>query len=167
MRAVMALVLGIDPGLNGACCLLDVADGAIVTCGIHRMPVVQSTVNKRVRRSYDLAAINAFCRDLPTNVGLALLERQWARPGEGVSSACSTCFGYGLWRAMLVAWQVSHREVSPITWRKALGIPSALSGVQRKRAVRDLCQQRIPGAGHIALPLADAVGIALAATITL
>jgi Holliday junction resolvasome RuvABC endonuclease subunit len=156
------IVAGIDPGIRGALAILEIRDGRIALCSIHATPTSATKVNGRARRLYDLPAIFALLTSIPKDAALVLIERQGARPEQGVVSTCTTCFGFGAWRMGLVACGLSHRQCEPRAWRKVLSLPTALTGDVRKRAVRELCLQRLPEA-HLPLDVCDAVGIALAA----
>jgi Holliday junction resolvasome RuvABC endonuclease subunit len=156
-------VAGIDPGIRGALALLTVEQGRITLCSIHATPTTPTKVNGRPRRLYDLPAIYELLSTIPKDAALVLVERQGARPDQGTVSTCTTCFGFGVWRMGLVACGLSHRLVEPRAWRKVLSLPTALTGDVRKRAVRELCMQRLPDAGSLPLDVCDAIGIALAA----
>jgi len=160
------IVAGIDPGIRGALCTLNVEQGRVTLCAVQPTPTSATRVNGRTRRLYDLPELFEFVDAVPKDAALVLIERQAARPGQGTVSTCTTCFGFGAWRMALVAAKLTHNVIEPRAWRKVLSIPPALKGDVRKRAVRELCMQRLPNAGPLPLDICDAIGIALAAAHT-
>jgi hypothetical protein len=156
---------GIDPGLGGAFCVVEGVDGKVHVRVLRATPTTWTLVSKKARRIYDVDAMWKLMQavDVPS-MALVCIEKQAPRKLDGKVATFSTGFGYGLWRAMLVAVGAPHRIVEPRAWRSVLGIPK-LQGKAGKHAIRDVVSQRIPDA-DVTLATADAIALALAALTT-
>lgn len=116
------LILGIDPGLDGALAFYNPTSGAL---DVYDMPTLQKT--KRVVNEYELARL-VDC--LAKDVRAAVLEQVGARPGEGAVGAFSFGRGYGVLRGILSAHFIRIHDVSPQAWKRAhklTGLPKAAS----------------------------------------
>lgn len=110
-------VLGFDPGLKGACVLID-TDAGTLAC--EPMPVA---VVKRNRKNKTI-----ICEE-----GLALLVMRWvpdvgwiedvySQGGEGAVGAFSFGEGKGLLKGVLAGLRVPRRYVSPQRWKTDLNV---------------------------------------------
>jgi Holliday junction resolvasome RuvABC endonuclease subunit len=160
------IVAGIDPGLGGGMCTIEVDEqGKLYLRMLTPTPVTWTLVNKSKRRVYDVRAMWNLTRTLdPDAVALVLLEKQAPRKLDGKVATFSTGFGFGIWRGLLVARGLSHRIVEPRLWRSVLAIPH-LKGIAGKHAIHDVVMQRLPDT-EIPRALADAAALALAALTT-
>ena len=159
------IVAGIDPGLGGGVCVVEIEDGKLFLRMLRETPVSWTMVNKGKRRVYDVRAMwNLLCMLDPELVALVLLEKQAPRKLDGKVATFSTGFGFGVWRALLVARGLSHRIVEPRLWRSVLSVPK-LKGIAGKHAIHDIVMDRMPFA-EIPRALADAAALALAALTT-
>jgi crossover junction endodeoxyribonuclease RuvC len=162
----MRRYLGIDPGLSGALATLTVADDGTQELGVTATPVDWFQVGSAKRRRY---AIDR-CRDelvlRQRTIALAYIEHQSAFPGQGVTSMFSTGFGFGMWLALLTASYVPFAIVSPVRWRRKVGLAAGTGQKKRaiKAAVRLAACQRFPTV-RINLDHADAVMLAVAAAL--
>ncbi|QKS29534.1 MAG: hypothetical protein HT579_11845 [Candidatus Accumulibacter similis] len=109
------LVVGIDPGLSGAIAALT-REGAIVA--LADTPVLHVAGSRRV---LSLAALSHLLRGIDPS--RALLERQSARPGEGVVSSFTTGRGFGELLGVLAALGIPHDDILPQSWRRIIGLP--------------------------------------------
>jgi len=110
------IITGIDPGKQGAICLLDEHGGEII---LHPCPVVQI----KKKREYDLEAMRA----LLFRSDVVWLEKVHSMPIEfkykgkerkqGAASIFSFGDGFGIWRGMTVALQIPLHYVAPQTWK--------------------------------------------------
>jgi len=108
--------VGIDPGLSGGLAIIR-ADGGVELCAT---PVYQ---NAKGRSEYIEAELwHLVGSRLPANCEV-LIERQWARPGQGFSSG-KLMYGYGLWVMALIAARRPWGSVTPAAWKKAQGLPA-------------------------------------------
>ncbi len=130
-----ALVIGIDPGLNGAMALLT-SDGVLLD--LADMPVLaDGTGGKR--------AINAALLAVQVRTwapGLAYCEFVGARPGEGAVGAFSFGRSRGVIEGALGALAVPVQMIAPASWKRRVGIPP---GPDRKDAARSEAIRRWPG----------------------
>ncbi len=148
------IVIGIDPGLNGAIATLDTAFLAV-----KGMPVHHITRNKKNKRDIDAVTLAG---DLLVAVGPGpahvFIEQVGAMPGQGVSSVFAFGKGYGIVIGIIAALRVPVTFVPPQTWKKALGVPAGKDGARARAS------QLFPEAAHH-WPLAKHDGHAEAALI--
>ena len=90
---------------------------------------------------------------------VVVLERQWARPGNGMFSTWSMAECYGSIQMALVSLGASYSTVSPMTWQKCL---LEAEGGTKKRSIITV-GHRYPDFGKIKVKesgKADAINIA-------
>jgi len=105
------MILGIDPGLDGALASLH---GSAVC-------VYDTPTLKGVKRDYDLRTMSERLAELCADgVKMAILERVHAMPGQGVSSMFNMGRGYGIWLGLLAAHRVPYELVLPQRWKKVM-----------------------------------------------
>jgi Holliday junction resolvasome RuvABC endonuclease subunit len=115
------IVLGIDPGLNGGLALLG-PDGLLVEA----MPVFKIDGKGHL----DLQTIRSLIAEWsPDHV---FMERQQSMPKQGLSSTFKTGFGYGVLHGLCAGMQLPVTEVSPGTWKRALGCPADKDGARAR-----------------------------------
>jgi Holliday junction resolvasome RuvABC endonuclease subunit len=116
----LTLVLGIDPGVNGAAALIRVEAGIIARC--HIGPVILT---------------------LPLPAGLVVVEAQHASPQMGVRSAFTLGQAYGAVRGFLAA--AGHPAVvyvQPAVWRGSYGLGGGAAGKEAGIAMaRDVLRE--------------------------
>ncbi len=107
------IYLGIDPGLNGGFCFIK-EDGTI---DLYPMPLIGP-------KDYDIPEITRILQSY-INV-VAVLEKQHAMPGQGLSSTLKTGLGFGMLQASLSAARIPYDIVPAVKWQKNLfvGLPS-------------------------------------------
>jgi Holliday junction resolvasome RuvABC endonuclease subunit len=120
----MTLVLGIDPGMNGAAALIRVEAGVITQCRVGAI---------------DPERLHVFAR----STVLVIVEAQHASPQMGVRSAFALGLAYGTVRGVLAA--AGHQAVvyvQPAVWRGSYGLSGGASGKAVGVAMaRDILQQ--------------------------
>lgn len=114
----MSLILGIDPGLTGACAALD-RDGHIHL--LEDLPTMERGAG-RVRREIDPAALSRLLQPIADDVGLAVVEYVASRPGQGVASVFSMGHSLGTITAVIATLKVPMTLVTPATWKRAVGL---------------------------------------------
>lgn len=136
----MKKIVAIDPGASGAFC--ELVNGDVV---MHKMPDTDHDV-------YNL--VTAIFESTPPSDRVVYLEKvggfMGSRAGEGDEkhnmAAAHTMFkfgqNYGFLRGVLTANHCRIELVVPRTWQKDLAI--AASGVERKRRLKEVAQQRHP-----------------------
>lgn len=121
-------ILGIDPGASGAFAFFDTVAG---TLELLDMPTVQVLRNGKKRNEISEQMIAAVLGARPPVV--AVIERVYARPGQGVTSMFSFGLAVGLVRGVLAGQGIPIEFVTPQIWQKALGVRDGKDG-SRQRA---------------------------------
>lgn len=127
------LVLGIDPGKDGAGVLLD-GDVPILSWRTKELLVEGDYVPSRLLEQLQLA-----CAVRPA---LAVLELPGLRPGESGTSARTIGRGWGLWEMALAALRVPLLVPAPARWTRV--ILRDAPGEGKARAVH-VALRRCPG----------------------
>jgi hypothetical protein len=110
-------ILAFDPGISGGYAILD--GPVIVVRG--RMPIDKNLKNKK--STINLIEVNRLMTDHKPDV--VVLERQAPRPGEGVSSAWTSGYNFGLLFAMATVVIENVALVAPRTWATKLHDPES------------------------------------------
>jgi crossover junction endodeoxyribonuclease RuvC len=132
------MILGIDPGLDGALVLL--ADDGEAIHMVHDMPTATSGQGKRAVSGALLADVIREALAASQGERLeAVVEQVGARPGQGVTSMFSFGQGFGTLLGVLAALGVRHRLVTPASWKRQ----AKLTG-QDKDAARALALKLWP-----------------------
>jgi crossover junction endodeoxyribonuclease RuvC len=64
-------------------------------------------------------------------IDLLVIEKQGARPGQGVSSSFKIGMGYGMILATVAVLNIKYRVVTPAAWKKSIGVPADKDGARR------------------------------------
>jgi hypothetical protein len=135
-------IISIDPGASGAVVIRS-SDGPI-------LEVAKFEGWETVHR-----AIVRATRSPSGSCGVAaLIERVWASPVMGVSSAFAFGENYGTWIGALRASAIKVYSVTPQTWQKSLRIEAV--GPARKAALCAAAKVMFPGE-KVTLKTADAL----------
>jgi hypothetical protein len=105
-------ILGIDPGLTGACAFF--FPGAPDRVAAEDMPVVAGEI--------DCATLAR--RIVQMGPAVAIVERVGAMPGQGVSSTFKFGRSYGAVLGVLAALQIRTHLVTPALWKKHFKLDS-------------------------------------------
>jgi len=110
------IYIGIDPGKDGA--LVVINEEGKVESSFMTGRDFTTTIGKGTKREYLVSRMNyaVKCLQGKHNIKLAAIEKQSARPGQGVTSTFSTGYGYGLWVGVLSSNGIPFIEVRPKTW---------------------------------------------------
>lgn len=117
------IVVGVDIGLKGGFAVLGDGDPRVWS-----MPSVEREIGGKTRRRVDPAALaDLIGLDVLGNYcepgdGVAFVERAQASPQMGVSSSFAYGEAFGLVVGVLAHLRVPVRFVSPVVWKRALGI---------------------------------------------
>lgn len=108
------VVIGIDPGLNGAVAAIDNMTGDLIW--VEDMPTVG--------HSKDRVVSPAHLADLlqPELVTVACVEIASTRPGLSVSAVLKTGTGYGMILGVIAALRMPVTYAQPARWKKDLGL---------------------------------------------
>jgi hypothetical protein len=115
------ILLGIDPGVNGALALFDKAERRVT---VHDMPDTTDTL-------FDLV------RSFPP-VQVCMIEKPYYPKIIGIKNAAKIAEAYGRIKAVLFVCGIPIREVSPADWKAALRLSS------NKAASRELAGAFFP-----------------------
>lgn len=122
------IILGIDPGLSGALCLMgDVTHHSEII----DIPTFSLSRNGKNKREVDAIGLsNAINEHLP--IKHCFIEQVGAMPGQGVSSVFAFGKSYGVIIGVLAARGIPVTYVHPRVWKKALGVPAAKDGARAR-----------------------------------
>ena len=117
------MIIGIDPGLNGAIAMFDEHTGKILN--IIDMPVESKATKGNRIDARELLQIIDMIRTHAETFGIAtgvVIEMVNAMPKQGVTSSFNFGEGYGVLRCAVSTtdWPIVY--VSPNKWKKALGL---------------------------------------------
>lgn len=132
-------ILGIDPGLSGACALYDA--GAVT---VFDMPTTERVVNHKNKRQLNEHELAAYIAVHEPFIKLAILEQVGAMPGQGVTSSFNFGLTFGAIRGILAACGVPYQTVSPQVWKRKFGLLG-----QDKDASRAEASRRLPGFSNL------------------
>ena len=111
----MSLILGVDPGaVSGAFAVLD--SGTLLECD--DLPTIASGKTRWV----DSTLLSRLLELKAGRPMLAAVERQSARPGQGVSSTFVSATAYGSLLAVLQIAGCSIELITAAKWKAALGL---------------------------------------------
>lgn len=125
-----SLVIGIDPGVSGAVAILEQEKLVMV----FDMPMVEIKVGKAMKRRVSAEMLADELR-LYANAGaVAWIEKVSAMPGQGVSSMFAFGEAYGLARGVLAGLGVPCHAVTPMQWKKGMGLNQGKDASRAKAA---------------------------------
>lgn len=112
------MILGIDPGLDGALCLYDPFE----PLQVWDMPTRERKVNGKLKRFVDLDALAQLIADM-NDIDAAAVERVAASPQMGVTSAYNFGFGVGAIEMALHMRGIKVIASYPSSvWKPAMGL---------------------------------------------
>ena len=127
------LIIGIDPGINGAICLFK--DGKIVE--VFEMPKMavgkknKSQVNaSQIYNEIQKAIINEDKKDIR-----AVIEQVSAMPGQGVTSMFNFGQSFGVLKGIFSAMQIPMDFVSPVKWKRYYNLINTQKDSSRTKAI--------------------------------
>jgi len=108
------VVVGLDPGVTGGITIV-YKNGKVK---IHRIPVKTVTVNKKIKKKYDLKGVVDILKPLRGKKVLFVQERVSSMPGEGSVSAFSFGRSAGSTVGIAIAMEFDVIEVGSMKWKK-------------------------------------------------
>tara|TARA_R100001460_G_scaffold84261_1_gene125513 strand:+ start:398 stop:889 length:492 start_codon:yes stop_codon:yes gene_type:complete len=113
-------IIGIDPGKSGAVVSMCLDTHAVLSK--HITPMIK--VGKS-RQEYDIPEMSSILGELSEGGAKVFIEKQQARPGQGVSSMFTTGMGYGIWLGLCGGLRIPMEVVSPRAWTRDIlrGVP--------------------------------------------
>ena len=117
------IIIGVDPGLNGAIGTIYVSGNIISSYAVHDMPTMEvEKSNHKIKNMIDLETLNSLiCQICDENIDkeiVAWVERISAMPGQGVTSMFSMGRGLGNIEMVLTCYEIPINWVTPQKWKK-------------------------------------------------
>lgn len=128
------MIIGIDPGKQGACAIL-ARDGTLAR--VFDLPYIADRSVAWVDGERLQSELLEHLHGLPSR---AVVERVGAMPKQGVASSFAFGVGFGSILGVLRAMQIPIELVTPVTWKRAMGLTS------EKRASLDKARLLYPTA---------------------
>ena len=127
------LIIGIDPGIKGAICILK--DGNILD--VFDMPIMpvgkknKSQVNgSQIYNEIQKAILNEDKKDIKV-----VIEQVSAMPGQGVTSMFNFGQSFGVLKGIFSAMQIPMDFVSPVKWKKYYNLINTHKDSSRTKAI--------------------------------
>lgn len=126
------LVLGIDPGLSGALALYD---SELDLLEVWDVPIHALTRNGKAKNEVDVQALVDLADAVFVHRPKVFIENSTPMPGQG--SASTFAFGktFGLLYGVMAGRKLVIERVSPMRWKKALGVPKDKDGARARASV--------------------------------
>ena len=128
------LIIGIDPGIKGAICILK--DGKILD--VFDMPIMpvgkknKSQVNgSQIYNEIQKAIINEDKKDIKV-----VIEQVSAMPGQGVTSMFNFGQSFGVLKGICAAMQLSIFFVRPAKWKKHFELINSQKDSSRTKVIQ-------------------------------
>lgn len=133
----MSRILGIDPGINGACALLDTDEKSVEVIDL-------PTLGEGKQREIDAAWLYGWVlRGCADHAFIELVtampstpDAKGQRRGMGAASAFKFGFATGQLRAVLQCSRVPFSLITPATWKKSYGLKGPDKEKSRQLALR-------------------------------
>ena len=127
------LIIGIDPGINGAICLFK--DGKIVD--VFEMPkmAIGKKNKSQVNASQIFNEIQKAVEGEDKTKVIAVIEQVSAMPGQGVTSMFNFGQSYGILKGICSAMQLPMFLVRPAKWKKYFNLINSQKDASRTRAI--------------------------------
>lgn len=113
----MARILGFDPGLHGACVLIDTQ---ALTLACRPMPLIKVKRSGKMKAVIDEGGLASLLFEWVPDVGW--IEDVYSMSGEGHSGAFTFGLGKGVLMGVLAGAGVPRRYVSPQKWKGDLNV---------------------------------------------
>lgn len=110
------ICVGIDPGLDGAVCLLYDNGHA----ELDDTPTLNVGRGKVTKRDYAIPEMVRLLRRLQGDDVAVALEAVHSMPGQGVASTFTFGVGFGVWQGILAALGLPYDLVPPQRWKKTM-----------------------------------------------
>jgi len=118
----MTLVMGVDPGKDGAIASVDSDTGRIVA--MHDMPTWNQAIGQSKRKRINPVAVSEiFQLAKMLGVEMVVIEAVGGRPRQSAMNAFTFGYGVGLVFMACIAHQLPIESVPPASWKKLLNVP--------------------------------------------
>ena len=127
------LIIGIDPGIKGAICILK--DGVVID--VFDMPVmpVGKKNKSQVNGSQVYNEILKVIENEDKQDVKVVIEQVSAMPGQGVTSMFNFGQSYGVLKGIFSAMQIPMDFVSPVKWKKHFNLINTQKDSSRTKAI--------------------------------
>ena len=127
------LIIGIDPGIKGAICILK--DGVVID--VFDMPVmpVGKKNKSQVNGSQIYNEILKVTKNEDKQDVKVVIEQVSAMPGQGVTSMFNFGQSYGVLKGIFSAMQIPMDFVSPVKWKKYFNLINTQKDSSRTKAI--------------------------------
>ena len=127
------LIIGIDPGIKGAICILK--DGVVID--VFDMPVmpVGKKNKSQVNGSQIYNEIQKVIENKDKQDIKVVIEQVSAMPGQGVTSMFNFGQSYGVLKGIFSAMQIPMDFVSPVKWKKYYNLINTQKDSSRTKAI--------------------------------
>ena len=127
------LIIGIDPGINGAICLFK--DGKIVD--VFEMPkmAIGKKNKSQVNASQIFNEIQKAVEGEDKTKVIAVIEQVSAMPGQGDTSMFNFGQSFGVLKGIFSAMQIPMDFVSPVKWKKFFNLINTNKDASRTKAI--------------------------------
>ncbi len=132
-------VCGIDPGKTGALAFMQ-SDPRSLVCVVP-MPLNKAELRGALKTSVNWWAVTEAIREQDPD--LIVIERQGARPGQGISSTFAIGYKYRALTGIVAALGKPYEIVEPRVWKNDVGLIRADKDHSRARA-RELIPEGAP-----------------------
>jgi hypothetical protein len=109
------LILGVDPGLDGALALVDAVSGELVE--VWDIPTLALK-----RRELDAYRLAARLDELGARIAAAWIESPTPRPGQGLAQTSQSMRTFGVLVGLICANFIPLHEVAPSTWKSRMKV---------------------------------------------
>ena len=139
----MIVSVGIDPGLNGAVVVINMA---LQLLDWYDCPTIELKKGKRTNRQFAVAEMTRILKTILEAHGhhhmQLFLEKAGAQPKQGLASTFKTGYGFGLWEGMLPWTGKPYAVIHPNKWTRTVlkGLPP---GDPKERSMIN-CQRLFP-----------------------
>jgi crossover junction endodeoxyribonuclease RuvC len=130
-ECIMTRILGIDPGLAGAMCVIDVVDGVVgQPIAVLDLP----TIGDGAKRRIDARAVSDWIQRYQPQI--AYLELAGVMPRQGISSGFRYGRAVGSLETTLTLAEISTVVVAPAKWKAFFGLVGSDKENDRLKALQ-------------------------------
>lgn len=112
------MIIGIDPGMNGAICFSD------IMTSVEDFPIINMAAKGKTRNRIDIVAVctmfDNYVVPMKGEETFAFIEKAQSMPGQGVASTFGYGVSYGMLLGVLADRKIKVTEVHPKTWKKVI-----------------------------------------------
>ena len=120
------VIIGIDPGLNGAIGLIEIIDDTLTRYDVYDIPTIKVEKSKKIKNMVDLDALDLLIEQCVNKYNLSLcitryeawIEDVHAMPMQGVTSMFSMGRTLGNLEMVISCNHIPIHWVSPQKWKK-------------------------------------------------